>query len=219
MRISNYILNDIPIQSINEKVGVLKEMFNELTFSHLPVKKDQHYIGSIAENDIRCFDKDKTLADYHYALDAFFIKDDDQYLDILKAFAIHNTNILPVLEHQSNVYLGYLELNDFMSILDATPFIREEGNIIVVEKGHNDFSFSQVSQIVESNEGRLYGIYTSEMDNDKVQVTLKTGLEKMNEILQTFRRYGYKIVSEHQEDDYLQNLKERSDYLNKYLNI
>ena len=41
----------------------------------------------------------------------------------------------------------------------------------------------------------------------------------MNEITQTFRRYGYVIISENEDDTYLTNLKERSDYLEKYLNI
>ena len=41
----------------------------------------------------------------------------------------------------------------------------------------------------------------------------------INEIIQTFRRYNYEIISEHQEDAYIENLKERSDYLDKYLNI
>jgi hypothetical protein len=39
----------------------------------------------------------------------------------------------------------------------------------------------------------------------------------MNEIIQTFRN-NYEIISEHQ-DNYINNLKERSDYLDKYLNI
>ena len=32
-------------------------------------------------------------------------------------------------------------------------------------------------------------------------------------------RYEYEIVSEHEEDNYMNSLKERSDYLDKYLNI
>jgi hypothetical protein len=54
---------------------------------------------------------------------------------------------------------------------------------------------------------------------ESVEVTLKITLGAMNEIIQTFRRYDYEIISEHQEDSYISNLKERSDYLDKYLNI
>ena len=81
--------------------------------------------------------------------------------------------------------------------------------------GHVD----QITQIVESNNGKLLGLFVSEADIENVQVTIKIALGSMNDIIQTFRRYNYEIVSEHHEDNYLNNLKERSDYLDKYLNM
>ena len=78
---------------------------------------------------------------------------------------------------------------------------------------------SQITQIIESNNGKLLGLFISEADVESVEVTLKITLGAMNEIIQTFRRYNYEIISEHQEDNYINNLKERSDYLDKYLNI
>jgi hypothetical protein len=57
------------------------------------------------------------------------------------------------------------------------------------------------------------------MDSDRAQITLKIGGSSINDILQTFRRYSYEIISGHEQDDYLENLKERSQYLNRYLNI
>ncbi|MFY7739856.1 MAG: acetoin utilization protein acuB, partial [Flavobacterium sp.] len=56
-------------------------------------------------------------------------------------------------------------------------------------------------------------------DVESVQITIKIALGSMNDIIQTFRRYNYEIVSEHHEDNYLNSLRERSDYLDKYLNI
>jgi len=78
---------------------------------------------------------------------------------------------------------------------------------------------SQVAQIIETNNGKILGLFISEANADFVEITIKLSLGGMNEIIQTFRRYNYEIVSEHQEDNYLNNLKERSDYLDKYLNI
>jgi hypothetical protein len=78
---------------------------------------------------------------------------------------------------------------------------------------------SQITQIVESNNGKILGLFISDADVESVQITMKISLGAMNEIIQTFRRYNYEIISEHQEDNYINNLKERSDYLDKYLNI
>ena len=78
---------------------------------------------------------------------------------------------------------------------------------------------SQIAQIVESNGGKLFGSFISSSTTQSVQITLKIASGSVNEIIQTFRRYGYRIISENQEDTYLEGLKERSDYLDKYLNI
>ena len=78
---------------------------------------------------------------------------------------------------------------------------------------------SQITQIVESNNGKLLGLFVSDSDFETVQITMKISLGEINDIIQSFRRYNYEIVSEHQEDDYINILKERSEYLEKYLNI
>ena len=57
------------------------------------------------------------------------------------------------------------------------------------------------------------------MENDLIQATVKIAPTGINTIVQTFRRYGYNIVSQHAEDTYLDSLKERSKYLDKYLNM
>ena len=125
---------------------------------------------------------------------------------------------MPVL-NDKNEYLGYYELNDIIGLFNDTPFFSEPGGILIVEKGLNDFSFSEVSQIVESNDGKLLGCFISKIEKDVAQITIKIGNTGLNDIIQSFRRYSYNIVSGHEEDTYIENLKERSEYLNKYLNI
>jgi hypothetical protein len=106
-----------------------------------------------------------------------------------------------------------------MSFFHQTPFLKEQGRIIKVRKGILDYSMSQITQIVESNNGKLLGLFISESDVSTIEVTMKISLGAINEIIQSFRRYNYEIISEHQEDNYINSLKERSDYLDKYLNM
>ena len=140
------------------------------------------------------------------------------WLDVLEVFAKNHTNLVPVLD-ENNQYKGYYEIEDIMKFFHETPFLKEQGGIIIVQKGILDYSMSQVAQIVESNNGKLLGLFVSEANTENVQITIKISLGGMNDIIQTFRRYNYEIISEHQEDNYINNLKERSDYLDKYLNI
>ena len=125
MLLSNYIIKDIEIQSVNQPIKNLKKLFNELTYTHIPVEKDGVFIGSISENDLRCFDNEKTLEDYQYALERFFVRDTENWLEVLKNFSVNNANLMPVLEDKSNKYLGYLELGDIMSFFNETPFLND----------------------------------------------------------------------------------------------
>lgn len=218
MNTQNYIINDIKPFDISTPIKEVQKVFNQLTYSHVPVTKDGVYIGCIYENDAHCFENDKTLLDYQYALEPFLVRKRTNWLDILEAFAMHSANIMPVLG-DLNEYLGYYELQDIMNLFNDTPFLNEAGGIIVVEKGSHDYSFSEICQIVESNDGKILGVFISKIENDVTQATIKIGHAGMNAIVQTFRRYNYNVVSEHQEDKLLEDLKERSDYLDKYLNM
>jgi len=218
VNIQQYIINDIKPFNVLASVLEVQNIFNQLTYSHIPVQKDGIFIGSISENDAHCFEGTKQIEDYLYSLEPFFVRENTNWLDILEAFALHNSNIMPILG-SDNKYLGYYELRDVMSLFNNTPFLNEAGGIIVVEKGQRDYSFSEICQIVESNDAKILGVFISKMDEAIVQATIKIGHIGMNAIVQTFRRYGYQVISKHEEDKFLEDLKERSDYLNKYLNI
>ena len=219
MKLSEFIINDIKPLNSKSKIRDLQLLFNQLTFSHIPINDDNKtYLGCYSETDALCFESDKTLNEYLHSIEAFFVRDNTLLLDVLEAFAVNSTNIMPVLNAQ-NDYLGYYELNDIISLFGESPFFAEAGELLVVEKNINDYSFSEISQIVESNDGKLLGAFISKQNNDLVQVTLKISNTGLNEIIQTFRRYSYNIVSGHEEDSYIESLKERSDYLKKYLNM
>ena len=218
METANYIVNDIEPFDVISTVKDVQLVFSHLTYSHIPVLKDGSFMGSISENDAFCFDKKKSLSDFQYAIEPFFVYLDTNWLDILEAFALHKSNIMPVLD-KGNKYLGYYELGDIMSLFNNTPFLNESGAIVTVEKGIQDYSFSQICQIVESNGTRIFGLFISKIENDLVQVTIKVGQTSLNNIVQTFRRYNYTVISQHDEDKFLENLQERSNYLDKYLEM
>lgn len=216
--ITDYINNDIKAIAIDESIENVQDFFAELSFSHFPVLEDGTYLGSIALDDVETFDIDKNVSDYRYTLEGFYARTNMIWLDVLEVFARNHTSVVPVLDDNNN-YIGYYDITDIVKFFHETPFLKEMGGIIIVEKNMNDYSMSQIAQIVESNNGKLLGLFISNVENDNVQVTVKITLGAMNEIIQTFRRYNYEIISEHQEDNYLNALKERSDYLDKYLNI
>ena len=216
--ITNYITNDYKAIDSQETIAAVQDFFDKLTFSHFPVVEEGIYIGSIASEDIETFDSVKKVLDYRYSLEGFFARENMIWLDVLEVFAKNHSNLVPVLD-QKNQYLGYYEIRDILNFFHETPFLKESGGILVVQKNTLGYSMGEITQIIESNNGKILGLFVSEADSENTQVTMKISLGVMNEIIQTFRRYNYEIVSEHFEDNYINTLKERSDYLDKYLNI
>jgi len=217
-QLSEYINNDFKPFSNYESVTAIQDFFTDVNYSHFPVMDNEVYIGSVSAVDAETFESQKRISDYRYSLEGFFVRTTMNWMDVLEVFARYNATIVPILD-ETNKYVGYYEITDIIKFLNETPFLKETGGIIIVEKPLADYSMSQITQIVESNNGKLLGVFVSEANSEKVQVTIKTTLEGINEIIQSFRRYNYEIVSEHHEDNYLNTLKERSEYLDKYLNM
>lgn len=218
MPLNQFIINDLNPASPETLVGELQTIFKQLTYSHVPVLRDQVYLGCLSETDVYCFEPQQVVSEVLYAIEGFFVRDSSMWLDVLEAFAQNNSNIMPVLDAENN-YVGYYQLIDIISLFNRTPFFSEPGGIVVIEKGYTDFSFSQISQIVESNNAKLLGAFISKTENDLSQITLKIGNVGLSTILQEFRRYGYTIISGHEDDTFLRTLKERSAYLDTYLNL
>ena len=218
MTIQDQLMNDIELLSIKADIGQLQQQFNEFPYSHLPVSEDGVYRGCLSGNDVASFEPDKAIEEYRFALEDFFIRDTINWMEALKAFSIHESNFLPVLNKQ-NQYVGYVELESILHHLTDSPFLADAGNIITLEKPYKDYSFSEICQIVETNGSKVLGCFLSRLDNDLALITVKVSSTSFNALLQSFRRYDYRIISQHQEDSFQTNLEERKDYLDKYLNI
>lgn len=218
MQLQDLVINDIQPLKLTDKISDAQLLFNQLTYSHIPILNEKLYIGCISENDAHCFEKANVIKDCNYAIEGFFVRPSTNWLDVLEAFAQNDSNIMPILD-RNNQYLGYYELNDIIHLFNETPFFSEPGGTLIIEKGLHDYSFSEISQIVESNDAKLLGAFVSKMNGDLVRITLKIGDASLNEVIQTFRRYSYNIISGHEEDTYIESLKDRSQYLDKYLNM
>lgn len=218
MEIQSNILTSIVVFDVNDSMEEVIRFFNDTTHSHVAVVEENRFLGLLTENDVENFEVDTVINDYRYNLESFFVRKETLWLDVLEIFARNSANLVPVLDDKESV-IGYYDLSDVMSVFIETPFFTEPGGILVVEKGVRDYAFSEIAQIVETNNGKLIGAFITALENDMVQITLKISSTDLNEVTQTFRRYSYNILFGNSDDQFLENLKQRSEYLDKYLNV
>ena len=218
MQILTHIINTLPVFEIHDSLEEVIQFFKYTTYSHVAITENHMYVGCLAENDLETFESQKHVEDYRYQMESFFATKETSWLDVLELCARNEANLLPVLTKENRV-LGYYDLNDIMSVFIDTPFFTEPGAILVVSKAEKDYSFSEIAQIVESNNTKLMGAFITASKDEIVEVTIKIGSVSINDVVQTFRRYNYRIVFGNKKDQFLEDLKDRSDYLDKYLNV
>ena len=219
MHTLEYISKDIEPLNIIDKITKAQKLFEQNKFSHLPVVDNNSYCGLIARQTIEFTDfKDKKLISLKNQFQIFYAADSADWFEVLQNFATFNSNLIPVLNNDKE-YIGYYELDDFLNLFRCTPFLHEEGVILVISKNINEYSFSEITQIVESNNATLFGAFISKIENDEAQIVLKLSIHDINNTLLSFRRYNYRILNDFKKDKYLDELNERSEYLQKYLNI
>jgi len=218
MQIQSHIIDTIPVFNLE---GTLKEVihfFKHTTYSHVAIVENNIFLGVLSENDLETFDSAKKIEDYKYNLESFFVLKSTSWLDVLEKFARNECNLLPVLDDENQV-LGYYDLNDIVGVFIDTPFFTEPGGVLVLTKSAKDYSLSEIAQIVESNNTKLLGAFVTDIRNDIIQITIKISTGNFSEVVNTFRRYNYNILFGNKDDQFIENLKERSDYLDKYLNV
>lgn len=218
MQIQSHIINTIPVFNLEGTLKKVIHFFKHTTYSHVAIVENNYFLGVLSENDLETFESEKKIEDYKYNLESFFVLKSTSWLDVLEKFARNECNLLPVLDEEHKV-LGYYDLNDIVGVFIDTPFFTEPGGILVLEKNIKDYSFSEISQIVESNNTKLLGAFITDIRNDIIQITIKISTGNFNEVVHTFRRYNYNILFGNKDDQFIENLKERSDYLDKYLNV
>ncbi|WP_241693964.1 CBS domain-containing protein [Capnocytophaga canis] len=218
MSIHNSLQTKLPIITPHSTVKEVVAVMDSFQVSHVPILNASHFIGMLPLEAIEIASHDEQISDFLYDLDTFFIKETAKWEEAMELFAKYDTNILPVLDGQ-NQYIGYYLLQDLMGFFSEMPFLKEKGSFVVLEKDQERYSFSEIAQIVESHQGRMLGILISNTYSNRVQITLKIISDSISEILQTFRRYEYAILLEKEDDLYLQELKGKTDYFEKYLNI
>ena len=202
----------------NTSIEEVKLLFEAHLLSALPVCEGNTFIGVLRKEAVDDEDKEATVADYQYALERFFVPLTATWDVVVEAFGRYHTDMLPVINKEEH-FIGYYHLDEFVLQLTQTPFIQEAGHVLILQKDPLSYSFAEISRIVEENGGMLLGLYLSNRTEDNVHITLKLASERFSDILQDFRRYGYGILTEKDDDHYRQELKDIADYFEKYLDL
>jgi acetoin utilization protein AcuB len=210
----------IPLKPTDTGAFALVYM-DECRLSHLPVVDDLNFLGLISDKDILAMQEpDSEIGNLKLPLTQANIEENQHIYEVIKTFAALNLTLLPVV-NAKNHYVGAITLPTLVSRFSDMAAIHNPGGLIVLEINSKDYSFTEIAQIVESNDATILSLYiTSYPDSTKLEVTLKVNRIDIGTLLQTFNRYGYLIKATwSHENAYTEGLQDRFDALMNYLSI
>jgi hypothetical protein len=215
MFIQDYISKDFPAFDINESIEDAAAVAREFSYSHVFVTRNDIFLGAISQAFLE-ESPEGSLQTLEIHFERFAVLEDGHLLDTIKLFHIFNSNLVPVIDREEQ-YLGYISCDDIFSEFSKYPLFSENGAVIIVQKNARDYSFSEISKIVEENNAKIFGSFISAIEGDDVQITLKISSENLSSIDETFERYGYEVIIKHYDDEKEELLKARFGFFQKYL--
>jgi CBS domain-containing protein len=189
--------------------------------SHLPIVNDKEFLGLISDSDIYDLNMaEESIGNHKLSLFSPFVTDTQHIYEVIQLVAQLKISVIPVLNDKKE-YLGLITLHDLLQGFAKLTAVDKHGAIIVLEMNINDYSLSEISQIVESEDIKILSLYVSDAENStKIDVTIKINSTDATRIIQSFNRYNYTIKASYMEDNDLNTLyQNRFDEFMRYLNI
>ena len=195
-------------------------MMDEYKVSHLPIVNNTDFLGLITEDDIYTNNHfDDPLGTHILSMNRPFVNENQHVFEVVKIFAELELTLLPVVDAKEN-YLGVISKKKLIEEFSEITAVKSPGAILVLEISVNDYSLSEIAQIVESNDTKILSTYiTSHPDSTKMDVTIKLNRNDIAPVLQTFNRYNYIVKGIYAEPEVNDDLNDRFDALMKYLSI
>ncbi|MFQ3215070.1 MAG: acetoin utilization protein AcuB [Marivirga sp.] len=214
------LINDmIPPLKITDEASKALIWMDELRLDYLPVVENQKFQGFLSEdNIIDENDNSKDVGEYFIDGANCFIYQYQHIYDAVKKATDYDFKMVAVL-NDDGTYKGVLLLTDLLSVFSQSAFIQSPGGIIVLSLNQIDYSLSEISRLIETNDAQILGssINIDPSDPAKFRLTLKINREDVTHIIATLERFDYKVVAKYHEATTVTNEKERLDLLLRYL--
>ncbi|MBS7334170.1 MAG: CBS domain-containing protein [Weeksellaceae bacterium] len=218
MYVTAYLSKEIKPGKINYSPEHLLEMVQEMKLTHLPIFDGLDFVGNIAEEDLveltLGYENQDWIKNY---TESFYLTEDHTLLDAIQMMYMNHTNVLPVIS-AGNKYIGCVSQQTILEAMAKFPFVSELAVSMIVSIPSKDLSMSIITNIIESNNGKVFGLMLVDDVDDQANVFVRFSSSNLLSIGETFERYGYQVIQKFYNDEKQELLQSRYAQLLKYMN-
>jgi CBS-domain-containing membrane protein len=132
----------------------------------------------------------------------------------------HEMRLLPVVDKQS-IFQGIIQKHHVLELLGQMLNLTEYGSVIIVRLNQQDFTLSEIVQLIETEGGKILGITveTPNAEDQAYEVSIKLNLQDASRAASALRRYGYTVLTAGKGEAHNIDLETRAGEFLKYLDI
>ena len=196
------------------------EMMEEMKVYHLPVVRNNFYLGILSESEILSWDSPSEFIHEHLdELSSPSIQETQHLFDIIEIVEKNSISIIPVLD-EKNLYLGSITNRKLLYTIAKSTVIKSNGSVIVLNIKNTDYSMYEISKIIESNNAKILSSYvTSTPEMEYIDVTIKLNTMETNSIIKDLKRFDYNIIASFEQKDSQDDFIDRYESLMRFINI
>ncbi|HVX51003.1 MAG TPA: CBS domain-containing protein [Chitinophagaceae bacterium] len=220
MLVSQIIETNFPQLQFNDKVSFALLLMDDYGVHHLAVVHEEGFAGIISREMLLEANEDSIIATLKEQLLQASVLSREHFLSAVKlAASAGDLSLVPVI-NESKELLGVITTKKLIHATSIFNAVEEPGGMIVLEMDRRNFSFGELSRLIETNDAYITQLNTyTEVSTGLLQVTIKVNKIEISDIIATLQRYDYNIRYYFGEELYENELKENLDLLMTYLNI
>lgn len=210
----------LPYLHMHDKVYQALQLMNDNQVTHLPIVEGDRYIGIVSEEDLLQADNDHAeLQTLQQSFGNASVKSNEHFLKAIQVAAESGLSVVPVITGDNEI-AGAVAYSDLLRYASEFMSLNESGGLIVLEMHSNQYSFNEISKLVETNDAQITQLNTStEPETGLMQVTIRLNKPEVSDIVATFQRYDYNVKYYFGEELYVNEIRTNYDNLMNYLKI
>ena len=159
------------------------------------------------------------ISSLEQSFSSFSVREEDHFLKAVQLAAENGLSLVPVTGEE-NELTGTVTYSELLRHASTFMSLNEPGGLIVLELPSNQYSFNEISKLVETNDAQITQLNTNnDAETGMMQVTIRINKTEISDILATFQRYEYNVKYFFGEEQYANELRSNYDNLMNYLKI
>jgi acetoin utilization protein AcuB len=212
------ISQSIPYLHQQDKVYHALQLMNDYHVAHLPVVKDDAYLGIVSEEQLLHSDDNDAIEELEVGDGSTSVQGNDHFLKAVQVAVANKLSVVPIVEGEQ--MLGVITYDDLLRNTSNFMNLNYPGALIVLEIESTSYSFAEISRIVETNDAQITQLNTAvDPETGIMLVTIRVSKMEVSDIIATFQRYEYTVKYYFGEELYENELRTNYDNLMNYLKI